>query len=171
MNAIVHAFFDSTATARFSRALGALVLSTGLLAATTADAADPRVALLADRDVVATAVDRGPGHRQPRARDEHRDWRGEERHGYRGYDRDRHYEVRAARRYAAEAVDQAREARRLGRYPDHPRWSLSFERHFEWALRASPRKMEREHYRRAAQLREWRREAAWWHEQRSHRPW
>ncbi len=80
-------------------------------------------------------------------------------HGYdhRGYQNDRY---RQGQHYAAGAVDQAREARRLGFYPDHPRWSLNYERHFNWALRTSERALQREHYLRVAQLREWRRQAA-----------
>ncbi len=62
--------------------------------------------------------------------------------------------VRQARRYADVAVSQAREARRLGWYPDHPRWSLRHERHFRWALRADAHRLDREIRRRAARLRE-----------------
>lgn len=64
-----------------------------------------------------------------------------------------------ARRYAANAVRQAREAHRLGFYPDHPRWSTNFQRHFEWALRADAWKLEREARKRALKLRELRRYA------------
>ena len=64
-----------------------------------------------------------------------------------------------ARRYAANAVRQAREAHRLGYYPDHPRWSADFQRHFEWALKVDTRKLERETRKRALELREWRRYA------------
>lgn len=64
-----------------------------------------------------------------------------------------------ARRYAANAVRQAREAHRLGYYPDHPRWSTDFQRHFEWALKVDTRKLERETRKRALELREWRRYA------------
>jgi len=62
-----------------------------------------------------------------------------------------------ARRYAANAVRQSREAHRLGFYSDHPRWSSGFHRHFEWALRVDARKIERETRKRARKLRELRR--------------
>lgn len=71
--------------------------------------------------------------------------------------RQHHYDN--ARRYAAAAVRQAREAYNLGYYSDHPRWSPDFQRHFSWALRADAWKMEREARRRAKTLRELRRHA------------
>ncbi|MBL38867.1 MAG: hypothetical protein CMP07_10715 [Xanthomonadales bacterium] len=64
-----------------------------------------------------------------------------------------------ARRYAANAVRQAREAHRLGYYPDHPRWSADFQRHLEWALGVDAWKLEREARKRALKLRELRRYA------------
>jgi len=64
-----------------------------------------------------------------------------------------------ARRYAANAVRQTREAHRLGFYPDRPRWSTNFHRHFEWALRVDAWKLEREARKRAVKLRQLRRHA------------
>jgi hypothetical protein len=61
---------------------------------------------------------------------------------------------RRAHRYAGIAVDQARAARRLGWYPDHPRWSLNYERHLRWALGHGGWRLEREIRKRAARLRE-----------------
>lgn len=78
--------------------------------------------------------------------------------GHRGTDHAQH-RYDNARRYAANAVRQAREAHHLGYYPDHPRWSADFQRHFEWALRADAWKLEREARRRAVKLRELRRYA------------
>ena len=88
--------------------------------------------------------------------------RGHQRHrpssGHRDTDYAQH-RYDNARRYAANAVRQAREAHRLGYYPDHPRWSADFQRHFEWALRADAWKLEREARKRAFKLRELRRYA------------
>lgn len=64
-----------------------------------------------------------------------------------------------ARRYAAVAIRQAHKARALGYYPDHPRWSLNFQRHYRWALHADAYRIEREIRRRARKLRELRRHA------------
>lgn len=90
------------------------------------------------------------------------DARHDKRHrpssGHRGTDYAQH-RYDNARRYAANAVRQAREAHRLGFYPDHPRWSTDFQRHFEWALRVDARKLEREARKRALRLRELRRYA------------
>lgn len=61
---------------------------------------------------------------------------------------------RRAHRYAGIAVNQAREARRLGWYPDHPRWSLNYERHLRWAVGQGAWRLEREIRKRAARLRE-----------------
>jgi len=78
--------------------------------------------------------------------------------GHRGTDYAQH-RYDNARRYAANAVRQAREAHRLGFYRDHPRWSADFQRHFEWALGADAWKLEREARKRAIKLRELRRYA------------
>lgn len=78
--------------------------------------------------------------------------------GHRGTDYAQH-RYDNARRYAANAVRQAREAQRLGFYPDHPRWSANFQNHFEWALHADAWKIEREARKRALQLRELRQRA------------
>ncbi len=90
------------------------------------------------------------------------DKRFQQRHhqssGHRGTDHAQH-RYDNARRYAANAVRQAREAHRLGYYPDHPRWSADFQRHFEWALGADAWKLEREARKRALKLRELRRYA------------
>jgi len=79
-----------------------------------------------------------------------RPYRKSRHHG--GHDDQYHYAN--ARRYAANAVRQARRARHFGYYPDHPRWSLNFQRHFEWALRTNTYKLEREYRKRARKLRE-----------------
>jgi hypothetical protein len=88
------------------------------------------------------------------------DTRNQQRHrqpaSHRGTDYAQH-RYDNARRYAANAVRQAREAHRLGFYPDHPRWSADFQRHLEWALRADAWKLEREARKRALKLRELRR--------------
>jgi len=88
--------------------------------------------------------------------------RGYQRHSpsssHRGSDYAQH-RYDNARRYAANAVRQAREARRLGYYRDHPRWSADFQRHFEWALGVDAWKLEREARKRAVKLRELRRYA------------
>lgn len=135
-----------------------LPLAASLLFGSAAEAASPRAELLAGvvhgETVIEVRHDRGHSYGSTQG------YRYDNRYESRGRGDGREY--RQARRYAAEAVDQAREARRLGRHPHHPRWSLSFERHFDWALGVSDRALEREHYRRAAQLREWRREAAWY---------
>lgn len=162
-----------------------LPLAASLLFATAAEAATPRAELLAGtaHTEVVLEVRHDRGSRHGRGHDYGHDTgygRGDYRRGHsddRGhYDNRGHYdkggrrdgrEYRQARRYAAEAVDQAREARRLGLHPDHPRWSLSFDRHFNWALGMSNQALHREHYRRAAQLREWRRQAAWYGHNRS----
>lgn len=72
-------------------------------------------------------------------------------------DRGGHHRARVidqARWYARKSVEQAREARRLGFHFDHPRWSMSYNRHFEWALRVDGYELEREIRRRARKLRE-----------------
>ncbi len=71
--------------------------------------------------------------------------------------RQHHYDN--ARRYAATATRQAQEACDLGYYSDHPRWSVDFQRHFNWALRADPWEIEREARKRAKELRQLRRQA------------
>lgn len=101
------------------------------------------------------------GHERDYTRD-HR--RGHDHHAYgetRRHQPSRHHgtEYRQhhydnARRYAASAVRQARRARQMGYYSDHPRWSLSFQRHFEWALRADAHKLEREARKRSHTLHE-----------------
>ncbi|HMB38301.1 MAG TPA: hypothetical protein VKO85_04410 [Wenzhouxiangellaceae bacterium] len=78
--------------------------------------------------------------------------------GHRGTDYAQH-RYDNARRYAANAVRQSRQAHRLGFYPAHPRWSADFQRHFEWALRVDAWKLEREARKRALKLRELRRYA------------
>jgi hypothetical protein len=96
--------------------------------------------------------DRGAlGHRaHPR-----RGHEGYRHEGYRhqGYRKAQHRQQQA-HRYAAVSVDQARELRRLGHYPDHPRWSLNYEGHLHWALSQDGWRLEREIRRRAARLRE-----------------
>jgi len=94
---------------------------------------------------------RHPGHTARQCPDRHRGYRREHSRGHQ-----HNAAAQRARRYAAKAVDQAHQARRLGVYPDHPRWSLNFERHFRWALHADRWETEREMRRRARQLREWR---------------
>lgn len=138
------------------------------LSSVAAEAAPPRTELLAER------ANAGAGYGAPRhdpdvrfVDDRDRRWgrgydepRGYRDDDYRFDDRRRYDEDRAmakARRYASIAVDQARQARRMGIYPDHPRWSLNFDRHCRWALHADPWKLEREIRRRDRQLREWRR--------------
>ena len=85
----------------------------------------------------------GPGHRSRHA----------------GHTEYRDHRYNNARRYAATAVRQAREACDLGYYSDHPRWSLDFQRHFNWALRVDAWAIEREARKRAKALRELRRAA------------
>jgi hypothetical protein len=136
----------------------AWVAASAIALLSTAAAAEPlRTELLAGRDDGRWTepnrhTHRHPGHSTERHRDRYR--------GYRHAESRRYHEDRAvgrARRYAARAVDQARQARRLGFHPSHPRWSLNYERHFRWALRADRRDAEREVRRRAHQLRKWRR--------------
>jgi len=88
----------------------------------------------------------------------HHQQRHRQSSGHRGTDYAQH-RYDNARRYSANAVRQAREAHRLGFYPDHPRWSADFQRHFEWALSADAWKLEREARKRALKLRELRRYA------------
>jgi len=161
-------------------------LAASLLLGSAAVASSPRVELLAgasrSETVIEVRHDQGShnerhidgrhGSRHDNRHDNRRgsrhDNRYDNRPGY-GYDnrgRNGDYQYRQARRYAAEAVDQAREARQFGFYPDHPRWSLNFERHFNWALGASERALQREHYRRTAQLRKWRHQAAYYEHNR-----
>ena len=149
-------------------------LAASLLLGSAAVASSPRVELLAgaSRSETVIEVRHDQGSRDERRHDGRHDGRHDNRYdnrpGY-GYDnrgRNGDYQYRQARRYAAEAVDQAREARQLGFYPDHPRWSLNFERHFNWALGASERALQREHYRRTAQLRKWRHQAAYYEHNR-----
>lgn len=148
--------------------LATFVAASGLaLSSLAAEAAPPRTELLAERaDAVAgyNAPRHAPHVRVVDDRD-HRRGRGYDgRRGYRDGDyrfdhRRRYNEDRAmakARRYASIAVDQARQARRMGIFPDHPRWSLDFDRHCRWALHADPWKLEREIRRRDRALREWR---------------
>lgn len=144
----------------------ALFTASAIALLSTSAAAEPiRAELLAGRDdgrwtESSHTADRRQGYRSERHRHGYRDrdpYRGH-RHGKsRRHDEDR--AVGRARRYAATAVDQARQARRLGFYPSHPRWSLNYERHFRWALHAELRETEREIRRRAHQLRKWRRHA------------
>jgi len=99
-------------------------------------------------------------HEPVRAAHGHRDhgaaYRRHDRE-YRNYRDYSDYRTHRAGEYASRAIEQVQAARRLGFYPDHPRWSPSYERHYRWALRADPRQLQREQYRRAAKLRELRR--------------
>ena len=91
------------------------------------------------------------GYRDPRGhrgRDRRRHW-----HDGHGHDSG-HFIRERAHRYAATAVRQAREARSLGYYSDHPRWRTGYQRHYRWALQASPHRIEEETRRRARKLRE-----------------
>jgi hypothetical protein len=112
--------------------------------------------------LAATAASAGPRHDDRDRyglRDDHRDrsfvleHRAEPRRGHDRY-RESSHRRQQAHRYAAISVDQARELRRLGRYPDHPRWSLDYERHLHWALNHPGWRLEREIRRRALRLRE-----------------
>ncbi len=138
-----------------------------MLAAVPAEAGPSRAELLAGQHSRS-------GYHQTPARDAHRGFqfhrdrnhkyshdrnarheRKARRHG--GYDREQHYAN--ARRYAANSVRQARRARHFGYYPDHPRWSLNFRRHLEWALGKNAYELEREYRKRARKLRELQRHA------------
>lgn len=129
---------------------------------TTAGAEPLRAELLAGRDDGRWTesnhhAHRHSGHKAKRDRYKYRDrerYRGHRHGGARSYHEDR--AAAQARRYAAKAVDQARQARRLGVFPSHPRWSLNYQRHFRWALRADRREATSEIRRRAHQLRKWR---------------
>lgn len=83
--------------------------------------------------------------------------RSHEREHGRNRNDNRQHHYASARRYAANAVRQARQAHQLGYYPNHPRWSLNFQRHFEWALGTDSYRLEREARKRARKLRELRR--------------
>lgn len=145
-----------------------LPLAASLLFGSAAEAASPRTELLAGvgHNETVIAVRHGQETRYDSRYNSRYDGRNDNRHDNRydkGYN-NRHegQAYRQARRYAAEAVGQAREARQLGFYPDHPRWSMNFERHFNWALGVSQQTLQREHYRRSAELREWRRQTAYY---------
>lgn len=125
------------------------LIAAGLLvAASTAAAGDSvRVDLLAaagSSQVVEAQYHRGGHHRGPKHR------------GYdRGYDYGHGHALRErAHRYATTAVRQAREARGLGYYSDHPRWRTGYQRHYRWALQAAPYRIDEEVRRRARKLRE-----------------
>lgn len=136
-----------------------------MLAAMPADAGPSRTELLAGHDSrvghLADGVRNAQHTRDRHGRHQYRDARGRQRsrhdggHGRNHDNRQHHYA--SARRYAANAVRQARQAHQLGYYPKHPRWSLNFQRHFEWALGADSYKPEREARKRARKLRELRR--------------
>lgn len=119
-----------------------IITAAGLmLSSLQAQAGPGRVELLA-----------GHGHESNRGQ-EYRQARPHHPSRHRGVEyRQHHYDN--ARRYAAGAVRQARQAHQLGYYSDHPRWSLNFQRHFEWALRADAWKIEREARKRSQKLRE-----------------
>ena len=172
---------NSAARTTLSLAAGIAVLALNFTVAAPAEAQSVRAELLAgaERGQAVQSGGRehrghgqnrrsnhGHGGRHGRHNDRHHN-RHKNRHDNRHHDRgghhgqDHYYESgyykarqRKARSYASEAVAQAREARRLGLYTDHPRWSLNFDRHYRWALDRPPRKLEREHYDRAAKLRE-----------------
>lgn len=91
------------------------------------------------------AYDRRYEHGRGYRHSHHADWRAERRE--------------RAHRYAARAVDQAREARSLGYYFDHPRWSTRYRNHLRWALRARPEQLRREIRQRERRLTELRYEA------------
>lgn len=75
-------------------------------------------------------------------------------HGY-GYDHGHGNAIRElAHYYASTAVRQAEEARALGFRSDHPRWRTGYQRHYRWALQASPARIDEEIRRRAEKLRE-----------------
>lgn len=91
----------------------------------------------------------------------------------RGYRQPHHAEWRVdrrerAHRYAARAVDQAREARSFGYYFDHPRWSTRYRNHFRWALRARPEQLRRETRQRERRLSQLRYEAHRYDRRRDH---
>lgn len=100
---------------------------------------------------------RGNGHGD--RRNGHRNGQHGRNHGHRGYDRhDRghfgHPIRERAHYYASTAVRQAEEARALGFHSDHPRWRTGYQRHYRWALEASPYRIDDEIRRRARKLRE-----------------
>ena len=133
-----------------------------MLAAVPADAGPSRIELLAERHFRADHHQAGTrethhgGYRQQRRADHGARHHRKSRH-HAGHDRQRHYAN--ARRYAANAVRQARRARNFGYNANHPRWSLNFQRHFEWALGTDAYKLEREYRKRARKLRELQRHA------------
>jgi len=98
------------------------------------------------------------GHGGPAPRDHRRGGhaRGPKHRGYdRGYDYGHGHALRErAHHYATMAVRQAREARALGYYSDHPRWRTGYQRHYRWALQAAPYRIDEEIRRRARKLRE-----------------
>jgi len=107
----------------------------------------------------------GRGHSDRRHEVGHERGRhGHGRHGRRGgpgHYREQPYDYghgnfvrERAHRYARTAVNQAREARALGYYSDHPRWRMGYHRHYRWALQASPYRIDEEIRRRARKLRE-----------------
>ncbi|MGB0515177.1 MAG: hypothetical protein ACPGJE_10100 [Wenzhouxiangellaceae bacterium] len=155
---------NSAARTPFSLAAGLALLALNLAAPEPVEAQSVRAELLAGAERDHTGY--GSGHKPRGHHDRHYD-RHHSRHHNRGkhhggHDDDNYYyeskyykaKHRKARRYARQAVDQAREARDLGFYPDSPRWSLNFDRHYRWALDRPPRRLERENYRRAAKLRD-----------------
>lgn len=141
-----------------------------ILSSQQTHAEHPRAELLADRDNA-----RNSGYSSSRVGDYEADHEARHRHG--GYRqgsyrhgpahrsprhgdveyRQHHYDN--ARRYAAAATRQAQEACDLGFYSDHPRWSVDFQRHFNWALRADAWEIEREARKRAKELRQLRHHA------------
>ncbi|MGK7294997.1 MAG: hypothetical protein ACNS61_04095 [Candidatus Wenzhouxiangella sp. M2_3B_020] len=143
-----------------------LLAATGaaLIAAVDVRAAPPHDELHSNSHVWNGRIETGGHEHHPGCRHErHREHRYQGRykgrhHGrYERSDRRGHHRARVvdqARWYARKSVDQAREARRLGVHFDHPRWSMSYNRHFEWALRADGYELEREIRRRARKLRE-----------------
>lgn len=137
-----------------------------MIAAAPAQAGPQRAELLAGQHPGTGYQPATPRDAQRNGYQYHRDHdrsarhRRESRH-HDGSDRQHHYAN--ARRYAARAVRQARRARNFGYHADHPRWSLSFRRHFEWALRTSTYKLERESRKRARKLRELQRHADYRH--------
>lgn len=98
---------------------------------------------------------RRQNHRRGHRHSHHADWRIERRE--------------RAHRYAARAVDQAREARSFGYYFDHPRWSTRYRNHFRWALRARPEQLRREIRQRERRLSQLRHEAYRYEPYRDHR--
>lgn len=89
---------------------------------------------------------RGGHHHGPKHRGYGDEYRYDHGHGHALRERAHHY--------AATAVRQAREARALGYYSDHPRWRTGYQRHYRWALQASPYRIDEEIRRRARKLRE-----------------